>query len=359
MVTNETSADMLDLLTNPAFYVKDGMVIRTNQAARGIPIADGTPVVQLISIGVEEYEAFTGGCLYLQLQLGSEVGAYVTKLDGMDVFVVEKDEEFAELQAMALAAQEIRQPLASLMAMTDQLFPLLRCSDVPEADEQVARINKSLYQMLRIVSNMSDAYRYCTCSNSRQEPRDIPQLLQEIFEAVIPLTQAAGIQMEFSNTAGSIYSLADPERLERAISNILSNAIKFTPAGGVIQAQLVRRGHRLYLTVSDNGNGIPEDLRASVYRRYQRQPGLEDGRFGIGLGMVMIRSVASQHGGTVLLEQDDSGVRLTMTLAIRQDTEGRVRTPVMRVDYAGERDHRLIELSESLPAHLYGPNKVN
>lgn len=359
MVTNETSADMLDLLTNPAFYVKDGMVIRTNQAARGIPIADGTPVVQLISIGVEEYEAFTGGCLYLQLQLGSEVGAYVTKLDGMDVFVVEKDEEFAELQAMALAAQEIRQPLASLMAMTDQLFPLLRGSDVPEADEQVARINKSLYQMLRIVSNMSDAYGYCTCSNSRQEPRDIPQLLQEIFEAVIPLAQAAGIQMEFSNTAGSIYSLADPERLERAISNILSNAIKFTPAGGVIQAQLVRRGHRLYLTVSDNGNGIPEDLRASVYRRYQRQPGLEDGRFGIGLGMVMIRSVASQHGGTVLLEQDDSGVRLTMTLAIRQDTEGRVRTPVMRVDYAGERDHRLIELSESLPAHLYGPNKVN
>ena len=81
--------------TSCSMEPRDGMVIRTNQAARGIPIADGTPVVQLISIGVEEYEAFTGGCLYLQLQLGSEVGAYVTKLDGMDVFVVEKDEEFA------------------------------------------------------------------------------------------------------------------------------------------------------------------------------------------------------------------------------------------------------------------------
>lgn len=359
MVTNETPADMLDLLTSPAFYVKDGVVIRTNQAAKGIPIADGTPVAQLISVGAEDYEEFTGGCLYLRLKLDSETGAYVTKLDGMDVFVVEKDEEFAELQAMALAAQEIRQPLASLMALTDHIFPLLQRSDVPDADAQMARINKSLYQMLRIVSNMSDAYRYSTGSNSRQESRDVPRLLQEIFEAVIPLAQEAGIRMEFSNAAGSIYSLVDPDRLERAISNILSNAIKFTPEGGAIQAQLVRRGHRLYLTVSDTGNGIPEDLRASVYRRYQRQPGLEDGRFGIGLGMVMIRSAAIQHGGTVLLEQDDSGVRLTMTLAIRQDAEGRVRTPMMRVDYAGERDHRLIELSESLPAHLYGPNKVN
>lgn len=359
MVTNETSADMLDLLTSPAFYVKDGTVIRTNQAAKSIPMADGTPIVQLISVGAEDYAEFAGGCLYLTLKLDSEIGASVTKLDGMDVFVVEKSEEFAELQAMALAAQEIRQPLSSVMALTDHIFPLIHQSGVPEADGQIARINKSLYQMLRIVGNMSDAYRYCVGTNPRQESRDVCQLLQEIFDAAAPLVQETGIRLEFSNLRESIYCLVDPERLERAVSNILSNAIKFTPVGGTVRAQLVRRGQRLYLTVSDSGNGIPEDLRTSVYTRYQRQPGLEDGRFGIGLGMVMIRSVAAQHGGTVLLEQGESGVRLTMTMAIRRNTEAAVRSPVMRVDYAGERDHRLIELSDALPAHFYEANKVN
>ena len=359
MVINETSADMLDLLTSPAFYVKDGIVIRTNQAAKSIPVANGTPISQLISVGTEDYGEFAGGCLYLTLKLDGEIGASVTKMDGMDVFVVEKDEGFTELQAMALAAKEIRHPLSSVMALTDHVFPLIHQSGMPEADDQIARFNKCLYQMLRIVSNMSDAYRYCTGANSRQESRDICQLMQEIFDAVTPLVQETGIRLEFSNLKESIYCLIDPESLERAVSNILSNAIKFTPSGGVVRAQLVRRGQRLYLTVIDSGNGIPEDLRSSVFTRYQRQPGLEDGRFGIGLGMVMIRSVAAQHGGTVLLEQDDAGVRITMTLTIRRDTGTLVRTPVMRVDYAGERDHRLIELSDALPAHLYESRKVN
>ena len=130
--------------------------------------------------------------------------------------------------------------------------------------------------------------------------------------------------------------------------------MKFTPKGGKISAKLIRRHDRLYLTVQDTGSGIPENQRSNVYTRFLRHPGLDDNRQGIGLGMVLIRSAATAHGGTVLIEHPkDNGLRLTMTLEIRQNRDGTVRSPGLRVDYAGEWDHSLIELSESLPASAY------
>ena len=56
---------------------------------------------------------------------------------------------------------------------------------------------------------------------------------------------------------------------------------------------------------------------------------------------------------------DDCGTRITMTMAIRQDTSGNLRSNILRVDYAGERDHSLIELSQSLPSQLYNAENAN
>jgi hypothetical protein len=75
--------------------------------------------------------------------------------------------------------------------------------------------------------------------------------------------------------------------------------------------------------------------------------------------MVLIRSAAAAHGGTVLMEHPEGmGARITMSLAIRQ-TSGQLRSNVLMVDYAGERDHGLIELAESLPARLYEKESIN
>ena len=81
---------------------------------------------------------------------------------------------------------------------------------------------------------------------------------------------------------------------------------------------------------------------------------MEDGRYGIGLGMVIIRTAAAAHSGTVLIQHPkDAGTRITMTLPIRQDTDPMVRSDLLRVDYAGEQNHRLLELSDCLPASAY------
>ena len=136
--------------------------------------------------------------------------------------------------------------------------------------------------------------------------------------------------------------------------HLLSNALKFTPAGGEIRLSLKKQGNRLYLRVQDSGCGIPETLRGDLFSRYTREPGVEDSRFGIGLGLVLIRSAAAAHGGTVLIDHPQpEGTRVTLTMAIRTGSENQLRSPIMKVDYTGEWDHALVEFSDLLPPSVY------
>lgn len=354
----EDLTGMLDLIVQPAFCVQDGTIQRVNYAAQRCMIEVGTPIAQLLQTGKLEYQEFSGGCLYLTLALSGDCwGASVTRIKDFDIFLLEQEDDKDDLQAMALAAQQLRQPLAGVMTVADQLFPLVGATEDPAIGEQVARINRNLFQLLRVVSNMSDAYRYTQESANRQETRNICTILEEVFAKSVPLIKHANIDLEYTLPQESIFCLVDAEKLERAVNNILSNAIKFTPKDGRITAQLKRRGQMLYLTVQDNGSSIPERLRSNIFSRFQRGPGLEDSRHGIGLGMVLIRSAATQHGGTVLMEYpQEGGTRITLTMAIRQSKDTLVRSNILRIDYAGERDHQLIELSETLPAKLYGQN---
>lgn len=355
MEQHQDTMAMLELVTRPAFCVKDGIILCLNRGAERMTIEKGLPVAQLLSTGKVEYTEFSGDCLYLTLSVnGAEVGASVVSMDGFDVFIIDDENDQAELKAMALAAQTLREPLSSVMTMAGSLLPVVENAGDPTAADQMARLNRGLFQMLRILGNMSDADRYRIDTQPRMDTRDITALMGELFGKLAVMAGHAGIDLAFENLRDSLYCLVDSEKLERAVYNIFSNAMKFTPKGGNITAKLTRRENRLYLTVQDSGHGIPESQRSSIYTRFLRHPGLDDSRQGIGLGMVLIRSAATAHGGTVLIEHPKSqGLRVTMTMAIQQNRDGLLRSPGLRVDYAGEWDHSLLELSESLPASLY------
>ena len=347
--------EMVDLLHQPAFCVTEGIVQKVNIAASQRMIEVGMAVSGLIRHGLEEYETFSGGCLFLTLQIcGVDLGFSVVRKNGFDLFRLEQDTENYELQAMALAARELREPLASIMISADHLLPGAVNTDDPKTVEQMARINRGLFQMLRLISNMSDAGRYAAASSVTMEVRNITALLGEIFAKAATLVEQAGLHLEYSGIAEDILTTVNPDLLERGVLNVISNAIKFTPAGGTILAKLTRRDKKLYLTVQDNGMGIPEELRSTLFSRYTREPGLEDSRYGIGLGLVLIRSAAAHHGGTVLIDHpQECGTRVTLSFSINPGSGTSLRSPLLRVDYAGERDHGLLELSDVLPAELY------
>lgn len=341
---------MLDLIIRPAFAVTGGMIQYCNQAARQRMISTELPIADLLETGREEYPVFSGGSLYLTLRLRDHsFGATVSRCPGFDVFILDEEESQPHLQAMALAARELRNPLGDLMIAADRLTP-----KDGTANQDLQLLQRSLYQMLRLVGNMSDGARYAEQDAPRQELRDMAAFIGEVFEKASHLAAQAGITLRFTGWEEVVYSLTDSEKLERAIYNMVSNAIKFSDPGSTIDASLNRHGRMLRLTVTDYGRGIPDDLMGSVFSRHLRQAGIEDPRHGIGLGMFMIRAAASAHGGTVLLEKGkEAGTKLTMTLAIRDDLKGNLASPRFRVDYNGELDHALTELADVLPISAY------
>lgn len=361
MERNEPTTGILNLITQPAFTVEDGKIRCINEAGQKYYLEIGTPIETLLATGQEEYRALTDGCLYLTLTIASTAcSASVRPVGDAFLFTLEQEADQSELQAMALAAQELRNPLSSVMTVADQLFPLADDTDDPTTRSQVARINRGLFQMLRIVSNMSDAYRYCQQTAPHLTVQNVQDTVQEIFDKCAALLLHGNIQLHFSNLDRPVYTLADTEKLERAIHNILSNAVKFSKAGSRIDAKFTRRGNMLYLSVQDIGEGIASAVRSTVHSRFLRQPGLEDNRFGLGLGMVFIRAAAAAHGGTVLIDQPaGGGTRVTMTMSIDQNVDPMLRTSTFHVDYMGERDHLLVELSDVLPLSLYESDQIN
>jgi signal transduction histidine kinase len=224
----------------------------------------------------------------------------------------------------------------------------IACAQKQPSDE---KLNQSLMQMLRLVSNMSDISRYS--ASCRMEIRDADAFLLELFEKAQTLT-GNKVHLTFEGLKHPIFTLVDPEQLERAVWNILSNCMKFLPESGTIHASLTQRNRFLQLTIEDSGSGIAQQVQSTLFQRYLRQPGIEDPRYGLGLGMSIVRTAAANHGGTVLVSPaKNGGTRITMTIAIRPDDSTTLRSPVFRPDYTGGFDHGLVELSDCLSSGLY------
>ena len=348
MEEQKDTIGLLDMIVRPVFCVKENTIVRLNQAARQLFLSEGTDIGPLLRTGAEEYAAFAGGCLYLTLEhAGVTFGASVSRMEDMDVFLLDSETDDGELRVLALAARELREPLSGVMTSAARL----PATDDPAARAYAARLNRGLHQLLRIIGNMSDAG---SASLSFMELRNIGDVFTEICEKAGELLSRAGITMTYENLKEEILCQADAAQLERAVLNLLSNAAKFTPKGGTVHLTLTRRGKMLRLGIRDSGSGIGDDILHSLYSRYLRQPGLGDSRQGIGLGMVLIRKAAAAHGGTVLVHQPDGcGTKITVTLAIRQDTGGQLRSSRLTVDRSGGFDPFLVELADILPDSLY------
>lgn len=350
------NAEILEKLMCPAFAVSDGIITQANQSALQRGIALNISVKDLIAIGAEEYQQFSGGKLCITLCIQDiNYDTTVTTAGKDHIFCLSSDYEDPELRAFALAAQQLRGPLTNALLSTEQLLPNAAAWENATDKQNLAQLSRSLHQLVRAVSNMSDAAHYTNRHTGRMQTCDLTGIFQETLEKAAVLASQADRTLNFTLPPQSVWGLADAEKLERAILNLISNAIKYTPNGGTVAATLRSSKGKLVFTVQDSGSGIDPQVQSNVFSRFLREPGLDDSRSGIGLGMTIVRSVAAAHGGTVLLElPTNQGARFTMTLSVIQSSDNVFRTPnLLRVDYAGGRDHALLELSDVLPASLY------
>lgn len=343
----------LELMNRPAFCARDGVIIALNAAAKRRMLQLGTDIRQIVTEHRNEYEQFENGKLYLTITVsGLPCQASVTRTRECDIFTIEQDPDDEHLQTLALAAQQLRIPLSNVITVTDRMLSNLDESDA-EAQHQASQINHGLYQLLRIVSNMSDAGSYRGMFAANMQLVDLTSVFDEIIEKIQTVSADTQISIAYTGLNFSVFSMVNAEKLERAVYNLISNALKFSPAGSTIEVKLSKNENAVSFTVCNSTSDDTEQIQ--FWSRYRREPAIEDSRYGLGLGMTLVSATASAHGGTVLIDHPSpSQTRVKMTLAITKDQSDAVRSPILNIgDYAGGRDKALLELAEILTADAY------
>lgn len=348
------NTELLELVGYPAFYVCDGNITQTNDAAKSLLITTDEPVASLIQTGLAEYLAMSEGCISLVITIHEQsFCAFVHRMENQDLFVLDLPQEDPVQMGLSLASATFRAPLHRILGAVESLQQMYKGKDA-DSEKLLAEISRGSFQILRQVANMSDAATYPTeklhCQLWKPE-----ETIREIVEKAGTALESKGIQLSFTSSCPDLIVPLNREKIERALHNLILNAANsIAPRKGHICVELSRSEDRLYISVTDDGRGIPDEIMSNIFCRYRRCPNLETVSHGIGLGLSLVRSVATAHGGTVLIQRCASnGTRIIMSLKIMQYSDMLLRAPRFHFDYAGEYDHTLVELSDILPSELF------
>lgn len=208
-------------------------------------------------------------------------------------------------QFVADASHELRTPLTSVLANLELLVEELS-GDQGEAARSALR---SSQRMRRLVA---DLLLLARADVGREAPRASTDLADIAVEAAAELGPVAGDHELTVETSPAVIDGARDE-LHRMALNLMENAVRHTPPGTRIHTSVANGGGTVRLVVADNGPGIPPELRERIFERFVRGAGDRGGSFGLGLSIV--RAVATSHGGTVSLESPaEGGTRFVVEL---------------------------------------------
>jgi heavy metal sensor kinase len=220
-------------------------------------------------------------------------------LDRLEAGVVEKRRLVAD------ASHELRSPLAVMRAELDVSLRGDRLP--PEARAVLESAREEVDSMTRTVDNLLTLAQVDEGRLAILRTR--VELLGASEAAARPLRPLAADKAILLEVDGEpCEAQADPQRLHHALTNLIENAIKFSPRGGEVRISTWSSEHEVGVTVADDGPGIPEDARAHVFDRFyrvDRARGRDIG--GSGLGLAICREIASAHGGRVWFESREGG----------------------------------------------------
>jgi len=222
----------------------------------------------------------------------------------------------ARRQLVADASHELRTPLAAMRAELD--VSLMDRSRTPAERAVLESVREDVDRMTRTVSGLLLLAR--ADEGKLELIEGVVELEREVEGAARPLramAEAKGVRLEVdgqpSRTDG------DPQRIQQAITNLIENAIEFTPPGGQVTVNTWQRGNEVGVTVADTGAGIPAEAQPHVFDRFYRaDPSRSRESGGSGLGLAICREIVTAHGGRVWV-QSEEGKGSAFSLALPAD----------------------------------------
>ncbi len=222
----------------------------------------------------------------------------------------------AKDEFLALVSHELRSPLNAILGYTRMLRS--GPGDREDINKATGVIERSAKAQLQIVEDLLDSARIVT-GKLRIEPSlvDLVQALEAALDMVRSAAEAKGITLvaNFSHLPELV--LGDSTRLQQVVWNLLTNAVKFTPEGGLVELRMEGAADHIRIAVSDTGKGVEPEFLPFVFDRF-RQADTSSGRRygGVGLGLSLVKHLVELHGGTITAASEGAGRGATFTITL-------------------------------------------
>ena len=224
-------------------------------------------------------------------------------------------------QFLSIAAHELRTPLTALLGYA-QLLPSAVRQGRGNVENMMTHLTQQAQRLNSLVNQLLDVTRLQRGPFALdRQVLDLAALVAQVVAAFETLAAAAAQhQVELQRPDGPVWVLGDGPRLEQVLTNLLSNALKYSPAGGVVAVHVAVAEGWALVDVTDQGIGIPQAAHARLFEPFYRASNVGAGTSGFGLGLYVVHEIVRRHDGRVEVasaESQGTTVRLRLPLADR------------------------------------------
>jgi len=264
-------------------YVRpDGQVVWVNNTVSPVHNGEGGPVESIIAVSVD-----------------------ISERKRVEEALQEADRRKDEF--LAMLAHELRNPMAPIRAAADLMAVAQLPPDRLKRTSQI--ISRQVKHMTGLVDDLLDVSRVTRglVELARQD-LDVKNVITDALEQVRPLIEEKRHHLTVDLDPDPAHVLGDHKRLVQILTNLLNNAAKYTPAGGLIHLSMQASDGQVRLVVEDNGVGIPPELQPRIFDLFaqaERSPDRAQG--GLGIGLALVKSLAELHGGSVVCDSAGAG----------------------------------------------------
>jgi signal transduction histidine kinase len=243
------------------------------------------------------------------------------------LFRVRREQLALKDQLLSHVSHELRTPLTAAHQFLTIVLDGIAGQPNEQQREYLEISLRNMNQLARMISNLLDSTR---CQSGKLEmvrcPMSLGDTIPEVVEALRPAALEKGVSMTSEIAPGVPQVLADRQRVQEILTNLLENAIKFTPPGGRIGVRAAASGDHpgfAVVSVEDTGRGIPPRARKDLFQRlYQVEREDAGGRHGLGLGLFLCSEFVSQHGGRIWVDSEPGrGSTFHFTLPFANDDD--------------------------------------
>jgi signal transduction histidine kinase/DNA-binding response OmpR family regulator len=263
-----------------------------------LPFSTSTGLRGGLALSFNQYRAFDPHERAFMMGLAHQCGQ---ALDRARLYAEAKALARSREELLAIVAHDLRNPLSALTTSTALIRRAMPATGAEKFQSRLSSIERSAQRMNHLIQDLLDLARFQAGTLVlRQEQHAIQELLQEVHDSHSMLASEKALRLQVEPVAEETRVRCDRDRMLQVFSNLVGNAIKFTPEGGQIVLSVAQHPEGVEFSIRDTGPGISsEHLPRLFHRFFQVEPA---NRNGVGLGLSIVKAIVDAHGGTLSVE---------------------------------------------------------